>query len=47
MVLADGCYVLVYNGEVYNFVLLCVELEVLGYGFCGYLDIEVLLVVIS
>lgn len=40
----DGCYVIVFNGEIYNFFESCVVLEVEGYVFFIYIDIEVILV---
>jgi asparagine synthase (glutamine-hydrolysing) len=39
----DGRYVLVYNGEVYNFRELRTELEALGYAFVSRTDSEVVL----
>ena len=39
----DGRYVLVYNGEIYNFIELRIELESLGEVFCTNSDTEVLL----
>lgn len=44
---ADGRYVLVYNGETYNFRALRAELEALGVAFRGTSDTEVLLEAIS
>lgn len=38
-----GRYWIVYNGEVYNYVELCKELEALGYTFCSQTDTEVIM----
>lgn len=43
MMSSDGRYVLSYNGEIYNFRELKVELEAKGYGFRSASDSEVLL----
>jgi len=43
MVSADGRYVLVYNGEIYNFQELRAELKALGHPFVSRTDSEVLL----
>jgi asparagine synthase (glutamine-hydrolysing) len=40
---ADGRYTLVFNGEIYNFMALRLELEALGYRFATRSDTEVLL----
>ena len=40
---ADGRYVLSYNGEIYNFQELRIELETAGYQFHSHTDTEVLL----
>ena len=43
MITADGQYVLTYNGEIYNFQELRLELEALGYQFRSRTDSEVVL----
>jgi asparagine synthase (glutamine-hydrolysing) len=47
MVSGDGRYVLVLNGEIYNFPALRIELESLGRSFRGHSDTEVLLEAIA
>lgn len=47
MVAADGRHVIVYNGEIYNFVELKSELQSLGHRFCTSTDTEVILVAFS